>query len=137
MVGVFAFYMQSPMLAKQQSQLSSLPKNTSPEKRLEAVAFALNLTRQELADKLGISLSSIAMYFNGYHRIRKVVALAFENCYGVRANWILHGEKPIYLETKKQGSSLSDKAYELAVTYDSLQKREQEYISIIVPCLKA
>ena len=125
------------MSSKHKPKLPPLSKNTSPEKRLEAVAFALNLTRQELADKLGISLSSIAMYFNGYHRIRKVVALAFENCYGVRANWILYGEKPIYLETKKQGSSLSDKAYELAVTYDSLQKREQEYISIIMPCLKA
>ena len=125
------------MPPKHKPKLSSLSKDTSPEKRLEAVLFALSLTRQEVAAKLDISLSSIAMYFNGYHSIRRVVALAFESCYGVRAEWLLHAKKPIYAETQKQRPILSEKAYEFAFIYDSLPKEGRENISLLMPRLKA
>ena len=128
--------MVKPLSPKQQAKLSSLPKNISPEKRLEAAIFALSLTRQELADRLGISLSSIAMYLNGLHTIRKVVALAFEGCYGVQADWLLYGKKPVYVDSKEQGSRLSERAYECAVIYDSLPKEGQENVSILMPSLK-
>lgn len=95
----------------------------TPEQRTERIMEKINVSRQELSAALGISLSSVAMYFTGQHRIRKVVALAIQAVYGISAEWILSGKKPIFI--KQAQGRLSNDAMEVALMYDGLPKKLQ------------
>lgn len=95
----------------------------TPEQRTEKIMKKINVSRQELSATLGISLSSVAMYFTGAHKIRKVVALAIQACYGINAKWIMEGKGRIFL--KQGGGKLSNEAMEIAVMYGSLPKKLQ------------
>ena len=106
----------------------------SPEERVKKITEKLNISRQELSEALDISLSSVAMYFNGYHKIRKVVALAIQTVYGVSAKWIMHNKQPIFV--KNQDQHLADDAMEVAVSYSNLSKRSQEIVKTIIHALK-
>ena len=106
----------------------------TPEQRVKKITEQLNVSRQELSDSLGISLSSVAMYFNGYHKIRKVVALAIQTVYGVNAEWILHNKQPVFIKNKD--NHLSDSASEIAVAYSNLSKKSQEIVKVIIYALK-
>jgi transcriptional regulator with XRE-family HTH domain len=93
----------------------------APEQRLESIMQKLKVSRQSLAQSLGISLSSVAMYFTSHHRVRRVVALAVQAVYGVNADWIMTGRKPIFVrQNKKDG--LSTEGLTLAKQYDTLPK---------------
>lgn len=93
----------------------------TPEKRLEWISLKLKVSRQVLATTLGISLSSVAMYFTGHNRVRKVVALAVQGAYGVSADWIMTGRKPVFVrQALKDGASTE--ALALARQYDSLPR---------------
>lgn len=95
----------------------------TPEKRTEKIMKKINVSRQDLSDALGISLSSVAMYYTGHHKIRKVVALGIQACYGINADWILNGRTPVFV---KQGAGhLSSEAMEIAVMYNSLPRKLQ------------
>ena len=107
----------------------------TPEDRVKKITEQLNISRQTLSKSLGISLSSVAMYFNGYHKIRKVVALAIQSVYGVNARWILENKQPIFI--KSPDNHLSDSAMEMAVAYSSLSKKSQEIAKTIVHALQA
>ena len=65
-------------------------KQITPEQRTEWIMKQLHISRQELSETLGVSLSSVAMYFSGYHRIRRVVALAIQASYGISADWLMY-----------------------------------------------
>ncbi|MBX7058087.1 MAG: helix-turn-helix domain containing protein [Leptospirales bacterium] len=93
------------------------------EQRTERIMKRINVSRQELSATLGISLSSVAMYFTGHHRIRKVVALAIQASYGISAEWILSGKKPIFI--KQAQGRLSNEAMEVALMYHNLPRRLQ------------
>ena len=108
--------------------------NMTPEDRVEKITKQLSISRQELSEALGISLSSVAMYFNGYHKIRKVVAMAIQTAFGINAKWILHNKQPIFV--KNANSRLSDDAMEVAITYSTLPKKSQEIIKTIIYSLK-
>ncbi len=95
----------------------------TPEQRCEKIMKKINVSRQELSNTLGISLSSVAMYFTGHHRIRKVVALAIQASYGISSEWILTGKKPIFI--KQASGKLSNEAMEVAIMYNTLPKRLQ------------
>jgi transcriptional regulator with XRE-family HTH domain len=96
----------------------------TPEARLESIMQKLKVSRQSLAQSLGISLSSVAMYFASHHRVRRVVALAVQAVYGVRADWILTGKKPVFLKQVKQ-DGLSTQGLTIAKQYDLLPKELQ------------
>ena len=74
------------------------------EQRIKKITKEMNISRQELSEALDISLSSVAMYFNGYHKVRKVVALAIQTIYGVSAEWILNNKQPIFVKDRKRSS---------------------------------
>lgn len=97
--------------------------NMTPEQRTEKIMKKINVSRQELSSTLGISLSSVAMYFTGHHKIRKVVALAIQACYGINADWIMNGKTPIFI--KQASGKLSNEAMEIAVMYNTLPKKLQ------------
>jgi transcriptional regulator with XRE-family HTH domain len=93
----------------------------TPEQRLESIMQKLKTSRQSLAQALGISLSSVAMYFTGHIQLRKVVALAVQAVYGVNADWIMTGRRPIFVrQNKKDG--ISTEGLTLAKQYDLLPK---------------
>lgn len=91
------------------------------ENRLEWITQKLKVSRQSLAVSLGISLSSVAMYFTGHHRVRKVIALAVQAVYGVNADWVMTGRKPIFVrQNRKDG--LSTDGLTIALQYDTLPR---------------
>lgn len=94
----------------------------------------LNVSRHELSQTLGISLSSIAMYFSGYYKIRKVVALAIEAAYGVNADWIMYNEQPTFVYQKKY--SLSNEAMEAALLYNNLPDNLQSVAKTMISGLQ-
>lgn len=93
----------------------------------------INVSRQELSNTLGISLSSVAMYFTGHHKIRKVVALAIQASYGISADWIMTGKKPIFI--KQASGKLSNEAMEVAIIYNNLPKKVQPTARTVVSAL--
>lgn len=95
----------------------------TPEQRTEQIMKKINVSRQELSKTLGISLSSVAMYFTGHHKIRKVVALAIQASYGINADWILTGKGPTFV--KQSNDKLSTEAMEMAAMYNTLPKKLQ------------
>lgn len=60
----------------------------------------INVRPSEFAVHLGISLTSAEGYYYGRHRIRKVVCLAMEAVWGIRAEYILDGTRPEYLRQR-------------------------------------
>ena len=101
----------------------------TPEQRTEQIMKKINVSRQELSNTLGISLSSVAMYFTGHHKIRKVVALAIQASYGISAEWIMSGKGHTFIHQKDPKATpagkLSNEAMEVAVMYSTLPKKLQ------------
>lgn len=95
----------------------------TPEIRTEKIMHRLHVSRKALSQTLGISLSSVAMYFTGHHKIRKVVALAIQACYGISADYIMYGKLPVMVPTK--GKAVSREAMEIAIMYDRLPEKLQ------------
>ena len=106
----------------------------TPEQRTEKIMKRINVSRQELSSTLGISLSSVAMYFTGHHKIRKVVALAIQASYGISAEWIMSGKKPIFI--KESSGKLSPDAIEVAIMYNNLPKKLQPSGKILMQGLQ-
>jgi len=95
----------------------------TPEQRLMEAMISLGLTRQELADRLGISLSAVAMYATGAHKIRRVVALAVQAEFGVNADWLLAGTGKMY--AKPATGSLSGDALRAGHVFVTIPPRER------------
>ncbi len=92
----------------------------------------LNISRKDLGEKIGVSLSSVAAYLAGHNKIRKTTALAIQACYGVNADWLLHSKRPIFsFDTKERLVGLSDNCIELAITCSNLQKKHQRVLKEI------
>ncbi len=98
----------------------------SPEERVKKIMREMNVSRQELSSTLGISLSSVAMYFSGCHKIRRVVALAIQASYGINAEWIMYNKPPVFLkQADEQGRKYSKEAIEIARLCNTLSKKDQ------------
>lgn len=93
----------------------------TPEKRLEAAMKKLGLTRQQLADTLGISLSSVAMYFTGHHKVRRVIALAMQAACGISADWIMTGKGGMMMPEKELPKDVT----EVARMFDKLSSQHK------------
>lgn len=106
----------------------------TPEERTEKIMKKINVSRQELCKTLGISLSSVAMYFTGHHKIRKVVALAIQASYGINAEWILAGKKPIFV--KQASGKLPNDAMEVAIIYSNLPQKFRVMAKTILVALQ-
>ena len=94
----------------------------------------MQISRRELSDALEISLSTVAMYFNGYHKIRKVVALAMQTVYGISANWLLYDNPPVFI--KRGETNLEEDAVKVATTYSTLPKKHQHVVKTVIEALK-
>ena len=108
------------MFSKEKAKLPPLAGDMTPCKRLAAILSVLDLSRKEVADTLDISLSSVAMYIAGLHRIRRVVALAFQCCYGVRADWLLYGKKPVFVKPEEAGVSIAKKVSDVLIGFNEM-----------------
>lgn len=95
----------------------------TPEIRAKKIMQRLNISRRSMSETLGISVSSVTMYFTGHHKIRRVVALGMQACYGINADYIMQGKLPVFV--KQPGLPLSREAMEMAVIYEDLPKRIQ------------
>lgn len=107
------------------------------EKRLEGVLKKLGISRQQFADGLGISLSSVAMYFTGHHRVRRVVALAADSVFGINATWVMTGKGEPLRRPKDASNKLSQNAIGVAMLYDSLSPERQATAVAIMRALRA
>ena len=107
----------------------------TPEERTERIMKRMSISRRELAERLDISVSSLAMYFTGQHRIRRVIALAIQAVYGINSDWIMQGKRPVFV--KEFQSNLSAEAMEMAVLYDNLPRRLRPVARTTLRGLKA
>lgn len=82
--------------------------------RAERVLRWMGVSRQEAAQQIGVSLSLIAMIAGGNVRTRRVVALAIQAQFGIRADYIVSGELPVFYRPPGT-ESWSDRT--LAVAY--------------------
>ncbi len=90
----------------------------------------LSISRHELSKTLGVSLSAIAMYFSGYYKIRKVIALAIEAAYGINADWIMHDKQPVFIYQRE--TKVSNDAMEAALLYKELPANLQAIAKTMV-----
>jgi transcriptional regulator with XRE-family HTH domain len=88
--------------------------------RAERVLRRLGVSRKEAAQEIGVSLSLIAMMAGGNVRTRRVVALALQAQFGIRADYVLSGERPIFLRSPGT-ESLDDEALAVARSYERLR----------------
>jgi len=68
--------------------------------RLRQVRTILNLTQQELAEALGVTVTSIRRYEYGTTQISKKTAFALKGLFGVNPTWLLTGEGEMFLPTE-------------------------------------
>jgi len=73
---------------------------TKQEARLKQVRKILNFTQQELAEALGITVTSIRRYEYDTTQISKKTALALKGLFGVNPTWLLTGEGEMFLPTE-------------------------------------
>jgi len=73
---------------------------TKQEARLKQVRKILNFTQQELAEALGITVTSIRRYEYDTAQISKKTALALKGLFGVNPTWLLTGEGEMFLPTE-------------------------------------
>ena len=93
--------------------------------------LALKLSRLQVARRLGLSRASVTMYILCRTVLRRVVALAFQACYGVRADWILLGEEPVFVEIKKATRNLGKRGCESVFVYEIPAEFEDMSSSIV------
>jgi hypothetical protein len=92
--------------------------------RAERVLRWIGASRQDAAREIGVSLSLVAMMAGGSVRTRRVVALAIQAQFGVRAEYILSGKLPIFFRPPGT-ESLSDAALAVAYGYTRLHSAGQ------------
>jgi transcriptional regulator with XRE-family HTH domain len=103
------------------------------EERFESALRKNNISRQAAADRLGVSLSSIAMYCVGQAKIRKVVALAIQAELGISAEWILSGKGPMLASAVRR--ALPPEALEIGAIYDTLPRTRQADAALLLTAL--
>lgn len=106
----------------------------TPEARLEQALKKQGISRQAAADRLDVSLSSIAMYFSGNHKIRKVVALAAQAEFGISAEWIMSGKGAMLISQSK--SILPPEAIAMGELFDTLPRALQADAQILLQGLQ-
>jgi transcriptional regulator with XRE-family HTH domain len=103
------------------------------EERFESALRKNNISRQAAADRLGVSLSAIAMYCAGQAKIRKVVALAVQAELGISAEWILSGKAPMMASASRP--ALPPEALEIGAIFDELPRARQADAALLLTAL--
>lgn len=102
----------------------------TPEERFEAALQKRKISRQAAAERLDVSLSSIAMYCAGLAKIRKVVALAVQAELGISAEWILSGKTPMMASESRL--ALPPEALEIGAIFDELPRERQAEAALLL-----
>lgn len=108
-------------------------KNQTPEIRLAHAMKKNGISRQHLADSVGISLSSVAMMLTNAHRLRRPNAFAIQAVHGISARWLMDGIGGMMLANE---SSASQRALAVAAGFDRLTNESKKCVERTIAALK-
>ncbi len=86
--------------------MKSGPAQT-PNARLAAVMQALNMTDGKIATRVGVQRTYLVRLRRGRGGVGVRLAQGMEREFGVRAEWLLHGELPVFV-AEEPGSGIAD-----------------------------
>lgn len=91
--------------------------------RLRKVRKILEITQQQLADKLGVSRSNIAGYEAGRNDPGDAFISLFCKLYNVNEEWLRHGSGEMFIEIDRENQLMIWSANILKDESDSFKKR--------------
>jgi plasmid maintenance system antidote protein VapI len=97
--------------------------------RLRHAMEKLQISRQELAHAIDVSLSAVAMVCVDQHTLRKVTACAIEREFKISADWLLNGAGKMLLPTSEP---ISERAKALALMLDRMDKMDFDICSRLI-----
>ena len=75
-----------------------LDKTETPGQRLLYAIKISEMTQRKFAELIGVSPNGLNQIVKGKNRLSRVLALATEQITGVRAEWILNNENPMFVD---------------------------------------
>jgi len=84
---------------------SVMKASPEPANRLRQVREELGLSQSDFGEKIGLTQAGVSKFEMRQISLRKLILLAIEHVYSIRAEWLLHGQEPKYLSNKTLGQA--------------------------------
>lgn len=99
-------------------------------KRIMVLLAHFGLKQAELAEKIGATRTSLALYAGGQRNMPQSTAMAFQAALGIRWQWLLNGEGDMLLS--EVVAHMPEDLKELAGLWPRLTERQRQYVLGVV-----
>lgn len=93
-----------PMAGLNQSD-TIMKASPDPANRMRQVREELGLSQSDFGEKIGLTQAGVSKFEMRQISLRKLILLAIEHVYSIRAEWLLYGEEPKYLSNRPLGQA--------------------------------
>lgn len=97
--------------------------------RLREAMRRCDVSAATMCAELGISISAAQSYLAGRMRVRRVLALAVQATWGIRATWILHGTGAEFVES---AAGPGAGAHSFATSYSRLPRQLRKQLRTVL-----